>query len=74
MPHESHLAQDRSRSSVGKTSESSRDPPVEDTDSPQGQGSQHDRGLLVLVSPVRIMRIMMMGRMMIRNPWRILLR
>ena len=40
--HESRLAQDRSRSSVGKTSESSRDPPMEDTDSPQG--SQHDPG------------------------------
>ena len=44
VPHESRLAQDRSRSSVGKTAESSRDPPVEDTDSPQGQGSQHDPG------------------------------
>ena len=49
MPHESRLAQDRSRSSIGKTSESSRDPPVEDTDSPQGQGSQHDPGFTSVV-------------------------
>ena len=44
MPHESHLVQDRSRASVGKASAVSRDPPVEDSDSPQGQSSQRDPG------------------------------
>ena len=44
VPHESHLVQGRSRASVGKTFAASRDPPVEDSDSPQGQGSQRDPG------------------------------
>ena len=44
MPHESHFVQDVSRASVGKASAASRDPLVEDSDSPQGQGSQRDPG------------------------------
>ena len=44
MPHESHLVQDRSWASVGKASAASRYPPVEDSDIPQGQGSQRDPG------------------------------
>ena len=42
VPHESHLVQDMA--AVGKASAVSRDPPVEDSDSPQGQGSQRDLG------------------------------
>ena len=42
MPHESHLVQDMA--AVGKASAVSRDPPVEDSDSRQGQGSQRDLG------------------------------
>ena len=42
MPHESHLVQDMSKASIGKASAASRDPQVEDSDSPQGQGSQRD--------------------------------
>ena len=44
MPHESHFVQDMSRASVGKASAASRDPLVEDSDSPQGQVSQRDPG------------------------------
>ena len=46
MPHESRLAQGNSsaRASVGKTSETSRIPPAEDAERPQGQDSQHDPG------------------------------
>ena len=46
VTHESRLAQDNSiaRASMGKTSETSRDPPPEDTGRPQGQNSQHDPG------------------------------
>ena len=46
LPHESRLAQDNSMSrvSVGKASESSRDPPSEDTERPQGQDSQNEPG------------------------------
>ena len=46
MPHESSLAQNisMSRSSVGKATESPRDPPLEDTERPQGQSSQHEPG------------------------------
>ena len=46
VPHESSLAQNisMSRSSVGKATESSRDPLLEDTERPQGQSSQHEPG------------------------------
>ena len=46
VPHESRLAQGiaSARANVGETSETSRDPPAEDSGKPQGQDSQHDPG------------------------------
>ena len=46
VPHESRLAQGiaSARAKVGETSETSRDPPAEDSGKPQGQDSQHDPG------------------------------
>ena len=42
--HESQLVQNRSRANIGKASVVFRDPPVEDSDDPQGQSSQRDPG------------------------------